>query len=109
MSKDEKIELLEAEILAARKTIMALTRAIEELSKNVGKQTTIINPSYPYVYPYRYHGPYWTYTVGDITYTSSVGHGNINTSKGLTTNTYYVGHNTIGDDDEGDSGVRAAV
>lgn len=103
MNKDQHIEHLEAEILAARKTIAALTRAIEELSKNKG--TTIVNPSYPYVYPYRYHGPYWTYTVGDVTYTSSVG-GNFTTLSGTTTNTFMLNKP---DDDEGDSGVRAAV
>ena len=97
-NKDNRIVQLEAEILAARKTIAGLTKAIEELSRAANRNHTIYYPPI-YVQPYKYNYPYWTYTVGDIVYTSSVGTGNTNMTYTLNKN----------DDDEGDAGVRAAV
>lgn len=116
-NKDEKIKQLEDEIIAARKTIASLTKSVEELSRKVGMYHAPI-----YIQPYRYNYPYWTYTVGDVTYTSTVGTGtftadqyrNTYRSGGTTTNTTNVflneGEQVIKrDDDDGDAGVRAAV
>ena len=100
MNKEEQIEYLTAEILAARETIKGLTKAIEELSKNKGPGYV----HYPiYVQPYRYTYPQWTYTVSGVTYNSAVTN---------TANTATLGGSMINiarDDDEGDAGVRAAV
>jgi hypothetical protein len=98
VTKDEQIKHLEAEILAARETIKALTEVLKDVSKH--------NPNpvyYPpvYIQPYRYTGPYWSYTTGGVTYNSTV--------TDTTSATLSLGFQINPDDDEGDAGVRAAV
>lgn len=90
-NKDEQIAHLEAEILAARETIKELTRVISDLAKS--KREIVYTPPV-YVQPYRYTYPYWTYTVGDTVYTSSVG----TTSTGTVQFTI-----NSGDDEDGSS------
>src|SRR5688572_4942281 len=98
MTKDEQIKHLEAEILAARETIKALT----EVLKDVSKSNPVYYPQPIYVQPYRYTGPYWSYTVSGTTYNSTVSD---------TTNTIQaLGFQVIDDDeDDGGSSVSAAV
>lgn len=92
-SKDEHIAALEDEVRAARETIKALTKAIEELSKNRGDthihKTVIDRYTYP-TYPYWWDGRTWYYQTPTYTLT---------TGSGTTTNTFTFDNKP--DDDDG--------